>query len=90
MKLELSGKYLNDLSKLTKNDPALGPDISLAIKRFRNNPKDTRLYVHALKRKLKGKHSFSVNEDVRIVFECLGKKTVRFLAIGRHKDVYKK
>jgi len=32
----------------------------------------------------------SVDEDVRVVFEWLGKRAVRFLAIGGHGRVYKK
>lgn len=56
---------------------------------FRKNPFDTRLRVHALRKKLQGKHAFSVTKDIRIVFEWLGKTTVRFLAIGGHKDVYR-
>jgi len=39
---------------------------------------------------MKGKWAFSVTDDIRIVYEWLGKTTVRFLAIGRHSKVYKK
>ena len=62
----------------------------IQIKRFRRNPKDTRLKVHALKKRMRGKWAFSVTHDMRIVFEWLGKSTVRFLAIGKHGDVYRR
>ena len=60
------------------------------IARLRKSPKDTRLEVHPLRRRLKGKWSFRVTDDVRVVFERLGKNTIRLLAIGGHQKVYSK
>ena len=37
---------------------------------------------------MKGKFAFSITNDIRIIYEWLGKNTVRFLAIGGHKKVY--
>ncbi len=37
---------------------------------------------------MKGKFAFSITGDMRIIYEWLGKNTVRFLAIGGHKKVY--
>jgi len=37
---------------------------------------------------MKGKFAFSITDDIRIVYEWLGKSTVRFLAIGEHEKVY--
>lgn len=55
---------------------------------FSKNPSDTRLKTHALKRHLRGKYAFSIDDDVRIIFEWLGKNTARFLAIGKHTEIY--
>lgn len=88
MKIELSGQY----NRMYRDFCAKNPDIiETIIKRvllFRKNPKDTRLHTHALRKRMRGKYAFSVTDDVRIIFVRTGKSTVRFLAIGKHTDVY--
>ena len=64
--------------------------IDKRIKIFRKNPNDSRLRNHALTKKMKGKFAFSITDNIRIVYEWLGKSTIRFLAIGTHNKVYKK
>lgn len=59
------------------------------IELFKKTKNHKQLKVHKLKGKLKGRYSFSVNYNIRIVFNYLSKKEVVFLAIGDH-DVYKK
>ena len=78
------------LNRLLETDPQLNKQVALATYLFSHKPNDTRLKTHALKRHLKGKFAFSVNDDVRIVFEWMGKNTARFLAIGHHQQVYGK
>lgn len=73
---------------LLANQPLLEKIIFQRIKWFKKNPNDTRLKNHALKKRMKGKFSFSITDDIRIVYKWLGKNTVRFLAIGGHKKVY--
>jgi len=58
------------------------------VKLFQKNPQDTRLGTHPLKRKMTGRYSFSVTDDIRIIFEWIGPLDVRFLAIGPHHRVY--
>lgn len=58
------------------------------INLFILNTEDTRLRNHALRKRMKGKFAFSITGDMRIIYEWLGKNTVRFLAIGGHKKVY--
>lgn len=70
--------------------PMYGSEVEQCIKRFRNNPVDTRLRNHQLHRTLFGQWAFSVTGDIRIVYEWMSKTTVRFVAIGRHEVVYKK
>ena len=57
---------------------------------FKKNPDDTRLDNHPLKRAMKGKWAFSITDDIRIIYEKIGPQTVRFLAIGKHTEVYGK
>lgn len=65
-----------------------GSRVDARVHWFRNNPNDTRLRNHKLHKDLKGKWAFSVTGEIRIVYEWIGKTTVRFLAIGTHQDVY--
>lgn len=60
----------------------------LAIKKekiFLANPHDPRLNTHALKGELRGKWSFSVNYQYRIVFIFIQNDGVVFLVIGTHE-----
>lgn len=58
------------------------------IEMFRANPKHPSLKTHKLNGALKGYFSFSVDYEVRIVFEFREKGTVHFLKIGSH-EVYR-
>lgn len=78
------------LNELTSQDESLEQVIGERIKWFQGNPQDTRLDNHPLIKKMAGKWAFSITDDIRIVYEWLGKTTVRFLAIGGHKRVYKR
>jgi len=55
---------------------------------FAQKPYDSRLKNHSLQRRMKGKWAFSVDDDVRIIYQWSDKKTARFLAIGGHEIVY--
>jgi mRNA-degrading endonuclease YafQ of YafQ-DinJ toxin-antitoxin module len=88
MKIVRIGNFERMLEELGKEDKLVFELARERIKLLRKNPQDTRLKVHPLKRRMKGKWAFSVDEDVRVVFEWLGKRTVRFLAIGKHGKVY--
>lgn len=70
------------------NNNELLDKIQYLIKLFIINTEDTRLHSHALRKRMKGKFAFSITGDIRIVYEWLGKNTVRFLAIGGHNKVY--
>lgn len=88
MIIELSGDYNLDYQEFIHKHPDLVIRVAQHILFFRKNPRDTRLRTHALRKKLQGKHAFSVSDDIRIIFEWTGKTTARFLAIGPHKRVY--
>jgi mRNA-degrading endonuclease YafQ of YafQ-DinJ toxin-antitoxin module len=75
---------------LLASQPSLEKVIFKKVKWFKTNPNDSRLKNHALKRRMKGKFSFSITDDIRIIYERMGKNTVRFLAIGGHSKVYVK
>jgi mRNA-degrading endonuclease YafQ of YafQ-DinJ toxin-antitoxin module len=60
----------------------------LKEKIFRNNPHDPRLKTHALQNMLRGYWSFSVNRQIRIIFEFVNEDEVWFHSVGNH-DIYK-
>lgn len=37
---------------------------------------------------MEGQWAFSIDNDIRVVYQWLGKSAVRFLAIGSHLQVY--
>ncbi len=90
VKVEFKGKFSTMYRNLTKDDAELRDLIADTIRLFEKNPDDTRLDNHALTRKMSGKWAFRINDDIRIVYEWVGNNTVRFLAIGSHKEVYPK
>lgn len=90
LKIKNSRKFEQDFEELVIDDGELEYLIRDKIKLFENKPDDTRLKNHALKKKMKGQHAFSITDDIRIIYKWTGKKTVRFLAIGPHGRVYKK
>lgn len=86
IKILKSGEYSSMLEDV--NDNELLEIIQYQIKLFVKKSSDSRLRNHALKKRMKGKFAFSITGDIRIVYEWLGKNTVRFLAIGGHNKVY--
>jgi len=86
IKIVRSGKYTQMLQEIDNNE--LLDKIQHLINLFILNTEDTRLRNHALRKRMKGKFAFSITGDMRIIYEWLGKNTVRFLAIGGHKKVY--
>ncbi len=88
IRIEFTGRYETLLGRVIEKNSALQFSIDNAVNRFRRNHKDTRLQTHALKKRMRGKWAFSVTDDIRIIFIWLGKSSVRFLAIGSHKEVY--
>lgn len=88
IKIVRSGEYTQNLLEISDNQ--LLDKVQYQVNLFIVNTEDTRLRSHALRKRMKGKFAFSITSDVRIVYEWLGKNTVRFLAIGGHKKVYAK
>lgn len=90
IKIRRRGDFSEMLNELTSQDESLEQIINQRTKWFQGNPQDTRLDNHPLRSGMTGKWAFSITDDIRIVYEWLGKTTVRFLAIGGHQKVYKR
>jgi len=88
VKIKRIGKFEEMVFDLNEKEPDKTDIILEKITIFVKNPEDTRLDNHALTGRLEGKFAFSITDDIRIVYELIGKSSVRFLSIGRHKKVY--
>ncbi len=55
---------------------------------FKNNPLDARLRTHKLSGDLQEYWSFSIEYDVRVVFQFATKNRAVFQDIGTHDEVY--
>ncbi len=85
MEIFYAPPFFRQLKKLEKE---LQEEVFEKIELFEVDHKNPVLKVHKLKGRLNGRYSFSVNYKTRIVFQCLSKEEVVFLAVGDH-DVYK-
>ncbi|OGK21464.1 hypothetical protein A3C23_05015 [Candidatus Roizmanbacteria bacterium RIFCSPHIGHO2_02_FULL_37_13b] len=80
--------YSSEFKKSVKKYSDLKKIIIQRINIFKNNPFDSRLKTHKLTGKLKDCWSFSINFQLRILFEFISDTKVGFIDIGSH-DIYK-
>ncbi len=88
IKTKKKGRFVKMFQELVIDDKELEVLVREKVKLFEKNPDDTRLDNHPLKKRMEGKWAFSITHDIRIVYERIGKNTIRFLAIGGHEEVY--
>ncbi len=80
-------KYFN--KRYEKLNPNIQNKIDIAIEKFRKDPFDPILKNHPLKGLMRGRRSFSVTGDIRIIFEEYDNYVlVVFLYLGTHNQVY--
>ncbi|MEK7185284.1 MAG: hypothetical protein AAB726_01550 [Patescibacteria group bacterium] len=67
-------------------------EVALKIEEFKNSKNHDKLKVHKLHSTLKGCFSFSVNYNIRIIFEYGNSRSAKsqaiLLGIGKHDQVY--
>lgn len=90
VKIERTGRFEKMLIDCASKDPEILVSTQSRLLLFRKNPLDTRLRNHPLSKSMQGKWAFSVSDDIRIIYEWVGKTTVRLLTIGTHPQVYPK
>lgn len=85
MEVSFAPSFLRSLRSLPK---ALKDEIIEKVDLLAGEQSDQRLKVHKLGGRLRGCYSFSVNYQIRILFEYVGKPRRAYLvAVGDH-DVY--
>lgn len=88
MNVYLSKNFIKASKKLTKSNLLIKKKIKEKIKLFINNPKHPSLKLHKLKGKMVEDWSFSVENNLRIVFTYV-EDGVLLVDIGSHDEVYK-
>jgi len=89
MKVYFHPKFVRQYRLLRKRNPELAKKLKERTEIFVKNPHHPLLKTHGLSGKLKEKYAFWISWDLRIVFEFLDKEKVRFLALGKHDQVYR-
>ena len=87
MKIKYTDRFVGKLKKLYKEDRSLAREVDDVINTFRINPYYPGLRLHKLRNNLIGYWSFSVKDDLRILFYYRNGDVV-LTDIGTHKDVY--
>ena len=89
MKIYLAPKFVQQYRLLCKRDSKLAEKLKKRVEIFARDPHHPLLKTHPLSGKLKDKFAFWISWDLRIVFEYLGENKIRFLALGKHDQVYR-
>jgi len=78
------------IKQLNGLEVSLQKEVLSKIDEFKNPSNHRQLRVHALKGKLKGYYSLSINYQYRVVFVWIGKgkRTAGMISVGDH-DIYK-
>lgn len=86
MDVAYSVRFLKSLKKMPE---ALIDEVSEKIEEFKDSKNHGKLKVHKLHGPLKSCFSFSVNYNIRIIFEYGNSKSqVILLGIGKHDQIY--
>ncbi len=84
MRLRTSSRLLRRAKKLREPQATM---LRAALRRFANDPGDPLLRIHKLRGDLRDYWSFTVDDDLRVLFRWDG--DVAFLVnIGSHDEVY--
>ncbi len=87
MQIKTQKSFLKKLNKYKKEDVNRYNRILLRIELFRIDANNPSLKIHKLKGKYGNYWSFSVEDDLRIIY--IYKDNVILIDIGNHNEVYK-
>lgn len=84
MRLRTSSRFLRRAKKLREPHATM---LRAALRRFAADPADPLLRVHKLKGELRNYWSFTVDDDLRVLFRWDGDEAF-LLNLGSHDEVY--
>ena len=83
-----SSAFKRALKKRVEGRKELEEKFWRRVEIFTGNPYDPRLRTHKLSGELKEYWSFTIEYDVRVIFQFVPKNRVIFEDIGTHDEVY--
>lgn len=88
--LVFTDQYTRRAARFLKRHPEMEPIYILALRLIEANPHHPSLRLHALKGRLSGLHSVSINMSVRITMEMIiSDKDIILINVGDHDEVYR-
>ena len=88
IEIAFSSSFKRAFKKRVAGNPSIEARFWEKIEIFKNNPFDPQLRTHKLSGKLKDLWSFSVEYDLRVIFQFVDDQRALFVDIGTHKEVY--
>ena len=88
--LVFTDQYTRRAARFLKRHPEMVGVYSKALRLLEANPHHPSLRLHALKGKLEGLHSVSINMSFRITIEMIiSDKDIILINVGDHDEVYR-
>ena len=88
--LVFTDQYTRRAARFLKRHPEMEPIYIKALRLIEANPHHPSLRLHALKARLSGLHSVSINMSVRITMEMIiSDKDIILINVGDHDEVYR-
>ena len=88
--LVFTDQYTRRAARFLKRHPEMVGVYSKALRLLEANPHHPSLRMHALKGKLEGLHSVSINMSFRITIEMIiSDKDIVLINVGDHDEVYR-
>ncbi len=86
MNINFSKSFDKQFVKLSRKQQEKVKEVIALFLQDKSTPS---IRLHALHGQLQGHYSLSVGGDLRIHFKQIDKKTISFIAVGSHSQLYK-
>lgn len=88
IRIDYHQRFLKSYTKRIKPNQKLEFIFRQRVQQFCLDPHCPQLHNHQLTGKLKNLYSFSINGDIRLIYQWIDDNTVFFLDISSHNQVY--
>lgn len=89
MQIQFSEDALRELKKIKRKDKNLYSRIQKQLLLFARDPKHRSLHTHKLSGKLNNQWSFSVTNNIRVIYIRRREDLLYIINLGTHDQVYK-
>lgn len=88
IEVAFSSSFKRAFKKRVADSPDRAKHFWERLEVFKNDPFDPTLRTHRLSGKLKHLWSFSIEYDLRVLFQFVEDQRTVFIDIGTHKEIY--